>query len=105
MSSEVGMIHSDPDWSQYRLKVPLIIFLCFYRECRVFKTRGLVWLRTIFSIPISATGCGGAAVYFAPSQEDSYLSLCKDFKSIACSVQELWCSKVGVENCDAAAGH
>jgi hypothetical protein len=36
-------------------------------------------------------------------QEDSYISPCKDFKLITCSVQELQCSKVELTNCDAAA--
>jgi hypothetical protein len=40
------------------------------------------------------------------SQEDPYLSFCKDLKLIAYSVQELRCSKMEVPNCDAvAAGH
>jgi hypothetical protein len=38
----------------------------------------------------------------SPSQEDPYLSPREDFKLIACLVQELWCSKVKVTNCDAA---
>jgi hypothetical protein len=45
-------------------------------------------------------GSCGAAVDSAPSQEDPYSSPIENFKSIACSVQELLCFKVGVENCD-----
>jgi hypothetical protein len=38
----------------------------------------------------------------SPSQEDSYLSPHKDFKLFACSVQDLWWSKVELTNCDTA---
>jgi hypothetical protein len=56
------------------------------------NTRELVLSTHIF--------CGGAVVDTTPSQEDTYLSPSKDLKSIAYLVQELWCSKVGVANCD-----
>jgi hypothetical protein len=36
------------------------------------------------------------------SQEDLHISPCEDFKSIDCLVQELWCLKLGVANCDSA---
>jgi hypothetical protein len=39
----------------------------------------------------------------SPYQEDPYLLPWEDVKSIACSVQKLWCCKLGVPNCDAAA--
>jgi hypothetical protein len=42
---------------------------------------------------------GGAAIDSAPSQEEPYVSPCKDIKLLACLVQELWCSKVGAANC------
>jgi hypothetical protein len=38
----------------------------------------------------------------SPYQEDPYLSPCENFKLIAYMVQELWCSKVVVANCDVA---
>jgi hypothetical protein len=38
------------------------------------------------------------------SQEDPNRSPCKDFKLIACSVQDLGCSKVELTNPDAGAG-
>ena len=40
--------------------------------------------------------------HFSPSQEDPYLSPGQDFKLIAYLVQELWCCKVEVANCDTA---
>jgi hypothetical protein len=39
-------------------------------------------------------GRGGAAVESPPSQQDPYLSPQKDFRLIACSVPEIWPSKV-----------
>jgi hypothetical protein len=41
----------------------------------------------------------------SPSQEDPYLSPYTDLKYIACSVQELWCSKVELTNPDAVVVH
>jgi hypothetical protein len=36
----------------------------------------------------------------SPSQEDPYLSCSKDFKLIACFVQDLWWSKVELSTCE-----
>jgi hypothetical protein len=40
------------------------------------------------------------AANYSSTQEDPYLSPCKDFKSIACLVQKLWFSKERVKFVD-----
>jgi hypothetical protein len=58
----------------------------------------LVRYTPFFLVPKPAT-----IVDYTPSQQNPYISAHKDFKLIACSVQELWCSRVELTNCDAAA--
>jgi hypothetical protein len=62
----------------------------------------LVHYTHFFSSNFCHHGSGGAALDSVPIQQDPYLSPHKDFKLIACSVQELWWSKVELTNCDSA---
>jgi hypothetical protein len=68
----------------------------------LFNTFNFLLFNLFFSYNFCHHGSGGATVESPSSQQDPYLLPQKDFKLIACWVQELGSSKVLLPNLDGA---